>query len=104
MKIQDKIHHCVDSEILCSVCRSPVHIKDNQTLFSLTGWAVVGSVVSELGQAVKVLLAVITREDGVVVHVVLVIPVIAVIVLLWLSVFSDGPLILLGFSVRRRNV
>lgn len=70
----------------------------------LTCWAVVRSVVGELGQAVKVLLAVITCEDGVVVQVVLMIPVIAVVVLLRLSVLSNRPVIILGFSVRCRNI
>lgn len=70
----------------------------------LTCWAVVGSVVGQLGQALKVLLAVITREDGVVVQVVLMIPVVAVVVLLRLPVFVGRPRIVLGFSVRRRNI
>lgn len=65
----------------------------------------VRSVVGELGQAVKVLLAVVARKDGVVVQVVLVIPVVAVVVLLGLPVLGSGaPPTLLGLPVRRRNI
>lgn len=70
----------------------------------LTCWAVVGSVVGELGQALKVLLAVIAREDGVVVQVVLMIPVVTVVVLFRLPVFINRPLIVLGFSLRCQNI
>lgn len=71
---------------------------------SLTSWAVVGSVFSELSQTVKVLLAVVTGEDGLIVEVVVMIAVITVIVLLLFSILSTSPLTVFGLSVRCRDV
>lgn len=71
---------------------------------SLTSWAVVGSVFSELSQTVKVLLAVVTGEDGLIVEVVVMIAVITVIVLLLFSILSTSPLTVFRLSVRCRDV
>lgn len=70
---------------------------------NLTCWAVVGSVFSELSQTVKVMLTVVTGEDGLVIEVIVVISVIAVVVLVLFSILSARPVTFfaLCLSVRR---
>lgn len=70
--------------------------KNHHHVTSLTSWAVVGSVLGELSQTVKVLLAVVTGEDGFVVQVIVVI----IAVLVRFSVLSTGPLFGVGGSFR----
>ncbi|KAK5902725.1 hypothetical protein CesoFtcFv8_007956 [Champsocephalus esox] len=56
-------------------------------MYKLTGWAVVGSVLSELSQTVKVMLTVVTGEDVLVIEVI-----VAVIVLVMFSILSARPM------------
>lgn len=76
----------------------------NVQMRSPTSWAVVSSVFSELSQTVKVLLAVVAGEDGLVVEVVVVFTLIAVIVFLLFSILRTGSLTIFGLPVRCQDV